>query len=148
MTEEQVPESGMPELHDCSRTLLIAQMPVALAYPHLQFVGIWSRDEHIHIIVGFNHHCVRLRSKGESLLGHMSYISHYHKLVSLDTDGVTYGLGGVVRHHEIPDLKAVHIIPASPLKHPGAFPDGRHSDETRLAQFGSRIHRSLEPLAV
>ena len=119
----------MPELFHGSSAFVIAQMPVALAYSHFQFVRIRSTHQHVHVIVGLYDHGICLGSIGESLLGHPAQISHYHELMVIGKNMVPDSLGRIVRDFEVFDAESGHIVP---------FPFGQNPDaaaEPRLPEF-------------
>ena len=84
MTEEDIAQTRMPETLDGTRALVIRQMTAALDDTHLQFISIWSLHEHVNVIIGLDNYGMRLTGKFHSLIGHASYICHYHKLISIN----------------------------------------------------------------
>ena len=118
----------MPETADGRCTLVIAEVAAALNDTHLEFIGIWTSHEHIHVIVGFHDHCVGLARKGNSLIRHTSHICHYHELVAFHLDRIAYRLRGIMRNHEITDLHSCYFSPFPFRKDPAAWSDRRSSE--------------------
>ena len=111
MAEEDVPQAVVPELPDGEGALIIAQMAVSLADTHLEFVGIWPGDEHVHVIIRLHNHGIGFRSELQRLIGHSAYIRHYHELMVVGNDIVAHSLRRIMRDNEIPHLEAADFIP-------------------------------------
>lgn len=111
MAEEHVLQAGMVESSDGIGTFIIAEVSVSLAYTHLEFMGIRTGYEHIHIIIRFHHHCISLAGILESLIGHTPQVSHDHELAVAGCYVVADRLGRIVRHHEILYPEPVNVVP-------------------------------------
>ena len=104
VAEEDVAEAFVAELPYRVCAFRIGQVSVAAAYAGLQLQGIGTVTQHLGVVVALDDHRIRLLRPIESLCRHATYIGHYNELEVIQQNGVTNGLGGIVRHHEMPDL--------------------------------------------
>ena len=112
MAEEDIAESSMPESLDCRSTLIITQVPTSLYDPHLEFVCIRSLHQHIHIVIGLNHHGLGHLGKAHSFVSHTADVRHDYKQTSVDLDCIANGLSRIVRHNEVSHLAEGHVCTA------------------------------------
>src|SRR5574344_748518 len=106
----------MIETLDSFSTLVVAEMSVSLAYSHLQFMGIWPAHEHIHIIIRFHHYSIGTSGKRDGFIHHFTNVCQNSELVPSSFNRISYGLGGIMRHFEIPHFEIPYFIPFAFLK--------------------------------
>ena len=95
-------------------------MPVSLYYPHFQIIRIRTSHQHIHIIIGLQHHRIGLPGIIHRLIGDTSQICHNDKPAVFVIYSIADCLGGIVRYFKIPDLHTAYRSGSVVRKNPAA----------------------------
>jgi len=106
VAEEDVLQTIVIESLDGRGALVIGDVAVATVDSLLEVFWIWTRDEHVHIVVGFDDYGCGILCEFHGLVSHSADIGHDEELVAVVIDGIADSLGSVVRNDERTDLNA------------------------------------------
>ena len=115
VTQENVLQSRVVEDLYGHGALLVGQMTLAAPDSCLKFRRIWTEAQHFGVVIAFYNHRIGLAGPVEGFLGNSADVGHYNKLIIVQEDGVSYGLGGVVGHGKAAGLNASrnNVVPSS-----------------------------------